>query len=157
MKSWPQALQDGLLTGSIASVCSATVLAVCGKIESGSAAGPNNGPSQWIWGEGAAYERRATWRHTAVGYAIHHATSIFWATLHEKLLRSQNGMESNAGLVAKGATTAALACFVDYQLTPRRLQPGFDKQLSRGSLFFVYAAFALGLALGAQVIRRRAA
>jgi hypothetical protein len=101
--------------------------------------------------------RRATWRHTAVGYAIHHATSIFWATLHEKLLRSQNEMESNASLIAKGATTAALACFVDYQVTPRRLQPGFDKQLSRRSLFFVYAAFALGLALGAQVIRRPAA
>jgi len=157
MKSWPQALQDGVLTGSIASVCSATVLALCGKIESGSAAGPNNGPSQWIWGEGAAYERRATWRHTAVGYAIHHATSIFWATLHEKLLRSQSAAESNASLVAKGAATAAVACFVDYQLTPRRLQPGFDKQLSRSSLFFVYAAFAFGLALGAQVKRRSAA
>ena len=157
MKSWPQALQDGLLTGSIASVCSATVLALCGKIESGSAAGPNNGPSQWIWGEGAAYVRRATWRNTAVGYAIHHATSIFWATLHEKLLRSQNVKESNVSLVAKGAATAALACFVDYQVTPRRLQPGFDKQLSRSSLFFVYGAFALGLALAAQIKRRSAA
>jgi hypothetical protein len=157
MKSWPQALKNGMLTGSIASVCSATVLALCGKIESGSAAGPNNGPSQWIWGEGAAYDRRATWRHTAMGYAIHHATSVFWATLHEKLLRSQNQMESNGSLVAKGAATAALACFVDYKVTPRRLQPGFDKQLSRVSLFFVYAAFGLGLALGAQVNRRCAA
>mgnify|MGYP006154148737 CR=1 FL=1 len=37
------------------------------------------------------------------------------------------------------------ANFVDYKLTPRRLQPGFEAQLSKKSLFLVYAAFAVGL------------
>ena len=35
-------------------------------------------------GEGEAFTRRATLKHTAVGYTIHHASSIFWALLHER-------------------------------------------------------------------------
>jgi hypothetical protein len=155
MKSWQRALQDAVFSGSVASLSSAAALALCGKLEGTTAAGPLNGPSQWIWGEQAAYRQRATLRHTAVGYAIHHATSIFWATLHEKILSSENARESAAQRLAKGATTAAVACFVDYQLTPQRLQPGFEKQLSRHSLFFVYAAFAVGLAVTSQIRRSR--
>jgi uncharacterized membrane protein len=48
-------------------------------------------------------------------------------------------------LACAGATTL-LAAFVDYVLTPRRLQPGFDKHLSIPSIAAVYAAFGLGLA-----------
>jgi hypothetical protein len=153
MKSWQQAFEDALISGTAASLCSAAALAICGKIERDTAAGPNNGPSQWVWGEGAAYERRATLRHTAVGYAIHHAMSIFWATLHEKLQRSHNEHEPIEKIFAKCAATAGAACFVDYQLTPRRLRPGFEKQLSRRSLFVVYASFAAGLAIGQSLKR----
>jgi hypothetical protein len=45
---------------------------------------------------------------------------------------------------------------VDYKLTPRRLQPGFEAQLSKKSLVYVYAAFAIGLAIGARITARRA-
>jgi hypothetical protein len=44
---------------------------------------------------------------------------------------------------------------VDYGLTPRRLQPGFDKQLSLPSMVVVYAAFAAGLVLSDALYRRR--
>jgi hypothetical protein len=58
-------------------------------------------------------------------------------------------------VVAAAAATAATASFVDYQLTPKRLEPGFDKQLSRRSLAMVYAAFAAGLAIAAMAGRPR--
>jgi hypothetical protein len=154
MVSWKQALRAALLSGSIASVCSALALAVCGRIERGTAAGPNNGPSQWIWGEAAAYERRATVRHTLVGYAIHHLMSVGWALLHEKYLVRGIPPRSSTHGIALGAVTAATASFVDYRIARGRLQPGFDKQLSRKSLFMVYTAFALGLAAAGAITSR---
>jgi hypothetical protein len=154
MLSWKHAIRRGAVSGTIASLLSALALAVCGRIESGTAAGPNNGPSQWVWGRRAARVRRATWRHTAVGYAIHHLMSIGWATLHEKQVASPTPAPF-ASHLGRGALTAATACFVDYQVAPRRLQPGFDQQLSRKSLFVVYAAFAVGLALGGAIRERR--
>jgi hypothetical protein len=148
MASWKAAFGRALITGTTASVLSAAMLAICGRIERGTAAGPNNGPSQWIWGEHAAYERRATLRNTAVGYAIHHLMSIGWATLHEKHAVDPTAGKSLARRLAECAATSAFACFVDYRIAPRRLRPGFEKQLGKTSLFLVYAAFAVGLAAG---------
>jgi hypothetical protein len=48
----------------------------------------------------------------------------------------------------------AIASFVDYQLTPPRLRPGFETHLSRGELVGVFAAFGVGLALGAVLNRQ---
>jgi hypothetical protein len=136
--TWREAFRRGALSGTVASLLSTAALAFCGRLAAGTAAGPLNGPSQWIWGERAAHVRRATWRHTALGYVIHHLMSVGWATLHEKHF-------------AHPALTSAAAAFVDYRVVPRRFGPGFEKQLGRPSLFVVYAAFALGLALGRGV------
>ena len=78
-----QLATDAVVSGSAASVASAAALMACSKLHEGSAAGGLNGPSQWLWGESEAYTREATLRHTLAGYAIHHATSIFWGVLHE--------------------------------------------------------------------------
>jgi hypothetical protein len=122
------------------------VLAAGGKLEQGSAAGPLNGPSQWLWGEREAYTRTATLRHTLVGYCIHHCTSIFWAALHETV-HPQSQPRTAVRHFANAGATAALAYFVDYHLTPRRLQPGFEKHVGSAAMFAGYAAFAGGLAL----------
>jgi hypothetical protein len=153
MLTWKQAVYRGAIGGTLASVLSALALAACGRLESGTAAGPVNGPSQWLWGKQAARVRRASWRHTAVGYAIHHLMSVGWATVHEKQVASPIPVPF-ASHLGRGAVTAAVACFVDYQVAPRRLQPGFEQQLSRKSLLLVYAAFAVGLALGSAAQRR---
>jgi hypothetical protein len=71
--------------------------------------------------------------------------SIFWAVLYEKLRRRALPLV----VVPPAAATAVAACVVDTCLTPDRLTPGFEKRLSRGSLLFVYAAFAAGLAVSA--------
>ncbi len=145
--TWREAFDRALVSGSTASLLSAVALAACGKIECGTPFGPQNGPSQWVWGERAAYRRDASLRHTAVGYGIHHMSSLLWATLHEKHVARLVRDKPFAAKLAAAGLTALVANVVDFQLTPRRLKPGFEKQLSRKSLFAVYAAFALGLAL----------
>src|SRR5688572_23695865 len=142
------AVRAALLSGTLANLVSAVVLAVCSKREEGSAAGALNGPSQWVWGEEEAYTRRATLRHTAVGYAIHHLTSIGWATVHEHTIGKSRGPKGLLRLGAEAAATATIAYIVDYHVTPSRFRPGFKKHLGPRSIFAVYASFAAGLAAG---------
>lgn len=148
MTTWKQAGHRALYTGGAAAMLSALTLAICGKIERNAPGAPLNGPSQWVWGERAAYRRRPSLRHTLLGYCIHHIASVGWATLHEKHFASRVRGRGVLPHLAAGAATATLSCFVDFKVARGRLQPGFDKQLSRTSLAFVYASFGLGLALG---------
>jgi hypothetical protein len=144
--SWATAARRALVSGSIASLLSTATLAACGRIENRNAAGPINGPSQWLWGRRAARARRPSLRHTLVGHAVHHVCACGWALVHERFLQGKPNDPASARM-AKAAATAALAAFVDYRVTPKRFQPGFDVHLAKPSLFAAYAAFALGLAL----------
>ena len=143
-------MPNPLLSGSLASIFSAAALALCGRAELDDPCAPLNGPSQWVWGRHAKYRNGFTLRHTLVGYAVHHAASIFWAAFYERLRARQ---APHAQLEA-AAATSALAAFVDYRCTPRRFRPGFEKRLSRKSLVLVYGAFALGLAAASARGRR---
>jgi hypothetical protein len=150
-------LKDALLSGSSASIASAAVLAACSKYETGSAAAGMNGPSQWIWGRReAARANRASLKHTAIGYLIHHATSVFWAVLYERAFgrRMREQGVSTLQIAATAAATTAAAYVVDYQFTPKRLQPGFEQHVGPSSMFATYAGFALGLAV-MTLLRRR--
>src|SRR5688572_23653576 len=150
MQTWKHATRQALISGATASVLSTVVLAACGQIENRKAAGPINGPSQWVYGRWAARMRNPSWRHTLVGFAIHHLMSTGWALLHERVFGANKSAQSRGARLRRAAATAVTANFVDYQLTPKRLQPGFETQLSRKSLFLVYAAFAIGLTVVAR-------
>jgi hypothetical protein len=141
-----------LLPGTCAALASAAALAWTGRRETGSAAAPLNAPSQWLWGRGAPYRDDVTWRHTAVGLAIHHSASLLWGVLFELFRR--RAPRDVPGVVASAVTTAAIANVVDFQLTPERLKPGYEKRLSRRALFVAYAAFAAGLAAGGLLSSR---
>jgi hypothetical protein len=149
---WPRAARDAIASGSAASIASAVVLSICSAIEEDAPAGALNGPSQWLWGDAEAFTRRATLKHTAVGYLIHHASSIFWALLHERTFGSAS--KGAARRCLQAAATTAAAYVVDYHLTPRRLRPGFRKHLGPVSMLAAYAAFAGGLA-AAAIVRER--
>jgi hypothetical protein len=147
MKTWKQAMHDGAVSGSIASLLSTAVLAVQGQRETGSPFAPTNAISHWIWGDHAAAHDEANKRHTLIGYGIHHAASTLWAVCYEKwfgdLMQKKNIIPAAAGAMA----VSGLACFVDYQMTPRRLRPGYEMRLSRSSLFWVYGAVGAGFLL----------
>jgi hypothetical protein len=143
---WKDAARDALVSGTSASVASALMLTACSAIERGRPAAGINAPSQWVWGRREGYARRASLRHTAIGYAIHHATSIFWAVFYERAFGARRGPKSTARILAEAAAMSVGAFVVDYGLTPKRFQPGFEKHLSPPAMVAVYAAFALGLA-----------
>jgi hypothetical protein len=175
MKTWRQAIRDGVVSGGIAAAISATVLAMRGKHENGSLLGPVNAVSHWIWGDEAAQHDAPSSRYSLLGYAIHHSASTLWATLYERWFgehADRNATEradSQVGhpadsharaneigkALASGLAVSALACFVDYKMTPYRLQPGYEMRLSKKSLLIVYAAFGLGLALRGLVTHSR--
>ena len=149
------ALRTGLIAGATASVVSTLALALAGRRETGSAAAPTNAISHWLWrGEAFAVDR-PTLRHTAVGYAIHHLSSTFWAVLYAWLHGNRREAQTVPKAVAGATVAAALACLVDYKATPKRLTPGFEHRLSTGAMALVYGAFAVGLAAGCLAANKR--
>jgi hypothetical protein len=152
MKPWNDALRDALVTGTAASLLSTAALMACGHAETRRPLAPTNAISHWYWGDRATRENRFSFRHTILGYLTHHGASVFWAVWYEKLFGARRRTQPSAAVMGDAASIAALAYFVDYRLTPRRLMPGYEKRLSHRSLFAVYASFAAGLALGGALL-----
>jgi len=152
MKPWRRALRDALVSGTTASLTSTAVLMTCGAHEAGHALAPTNAISHWYWGDGAARRNRFSWRHTALGYATHHGASVFWAFFYDMLFGNRRTEKPAPVVLSEAAAIAALACFVDYRLTPRRLMPGYEQRIGRPALAAVYASFAAGLALGGALL-----
>lgn len=153
-KTWSSAILNGLVSGAVASVVSTIALSILGKAELGKSAAPVNGPSQWIWGRHAPYQDHFSLRYTIIGYAIHHAASVFWAIWYEKLRQQLPTAKSTAAVLAPAVATTTAAYAVDFHFTPKRLTPGFEHRLSQSSLLIVYGTFALGLAATALVARQ---
>ena len=143
---------QALLAGSVASVLSAGALTLAGRRENRSGAAPINAVSHWYWGDEALRRRRIDLAHTATGYSIHHGASVFWAGLFAWVARYRPVLRTPGGIAWGSLATSALACFVDFRLTPERLTPGFEHRLSRPALAAIYATFAIGLAVGALAV-----
>lgn len=147
-------LRTGLIAGTLASLASTAALMLCGRREAGSAAAPTNSTSHWLWGDEALEVYRPTLRHTALGYATHHASAIFWALLYAWLHTERRPPQSVPAALASAGAATAVACTIDYTITPRRLTPGFEHHLSKGSMTMVYGLFAVGLAAGCLLAQR---
>ena len=154
MPTWKQAFREGAVSGSLASVLSAAYLAWAGQ-RRGQPAAPVNAVSHWIFGDRALHEDEPSLMHTLGGYLIHHTASIFWGVLHAKAWGAREQAKDPIPAVAGAGTAASVACFVDYQLTPKRLTPGFEHRLGRPEMANVYAFFALGIAIGSLVMKKR--
>ena len=151
---WGKTIRKAMVSGAVASVLSTISLAILGKSELDRTAAPVNGPSQWIWGRHAPFQNRFSWQYTVVGYAIHHAASVFWAIFHEKHLEQLDPEEGSGALIVPAIVTTAAAYVIDFYVVPKRLSAGFEQRLSKGALFIVYGTFALGLAGGALINRQ---
>jgi hypothetical protein len=154
MDNWKRVVVKGMVPGALASLTSTAALALRAKQESGSMFGGANAISHWLWGDKAFYRDEPSWKYTLVGYGIHHASSLFWAAIFEQVAEKVLDRKSVGVTTAAAAATAAVACFVDYNMTPKRLHPGYEERVSRKSLALVYGAFAVGLAAGAYLNHR---
>ena len=140
-------LAPGVLAGAAAGICSLLALAVRGRVELKSAVAPVNAPSHWLWGDAALRQRKWSWRYTGAGLAVHQASAVMWGLWH-----ARRSSQPPAPL-RDAAVTTATAALVYLALTPRRFTPGFEQRLSPRGLAWVYAAFAVGLALGSRAGR----
>ena len=154
MEDWKTATNRGMVSGACASLLSTVALAALGKGEAGSMFAPTNAISHWFWGDKATRRDAASLRYTLTGYLIHHASATFWAVLLERFMGEKLNSKTLASTLPASLAASAVACFVDYQMTPQRLKPGYEQRLSRPSLAIVYGAFAIGLAAGALGSRR---
>lgn len=146
---WRTAIRRGVVTGSCASLASTLTLMALSQAETGSPWAAANATSHWLWRDQAYACNRPSLRYTGSGYAIHHAASVFWAIVQQKLA----GQPRTRGqALAMGLGTAVVANFVDYLLTPKRLTPGYEARLSRKALALTYVMFGLGLVAGMKTL-----
>jgi hypothetical protein len=146
MKTWSEALRDGAISGSLASIASTAVLAACSELENGTPYAPSNATSHCFWGNKAMRQDGPSVRYTATGYGVHHLSAVFWASLYEKLFGQEADRGNTTPALVGGGAVAALACLVDYQLTPPRLRPGYEERLSKTALALVYGALGVSFA-----------
>lgn len=146
-------LQNGLVTGLLASVSTSVTAAVCGQREEHNPVAPVNAVSHIAWGDEAFHQEEVSTKYTLTGAALNTAAVTSWALLHEWLCGEVSKRNLGTALLG-GATVSTLAYLVDYHVVPERLTPGFEKRLSGQSLFAIYATLALTLGLGSFLGKR---
>lgn len=146
---WGGLLRRAVGSGTIAAAASGLAFALLARRRTGSLASAPNATSHVLWGESAGRCHEVDLRHTAAGVAIHHASTVFWATGFEWLLARRRPPHP---LTAAAAVTT-VAYLVDYHLMPKRLTPGFEIHLPARSMGGIYAALGAGLALAALMRR----
>lgn len=148
-------LRRALVSGTVAGVTTAVTAALTARAQGMPAAAPINAVSHVVWAGDAT--RKNTWsgKYTLLGFAINHASAIFWATLYEALIAGRSAGRSTAEKLAAGALTSAVAYVTDYHLMPDRLTPGYEKRLSKRGLAPIFAALALSLPLRSLLDPRR--
>ena len=155
LTKWRRSLAQGVVAGSLASMLSIAGATFASRRQTGSGAAATNAISHWLWGNESLYRNRTTLTYTGVGYATHHAASVFWGTLYAVAAHDRPATRTPAGIALGALATSAFAAVVDYQVIPKRFTPGFEHRLSTGAMVGVYALLALGLGAGALAMRNR--
>jgi hypothetical protein len=137
-----------LITATPASAATTAVVSACGLLERGNSVAPLNAVSHIMWGDSATRQDDLSLQHTGAGVVLNTLAVTSWAGVYEAVFgnRARGGSISTA--ILGGIATSALAYVTDYYIVPRRLTPGFEKQLSPLSMFAVYTTLALSLPLG---------
>jgi hypothetical protein len=143
---------SAVITGTVAGVVSTAALAVLANAEGKSAPAPTNSTSHWLHGDNAGRYERIDLTHSAVGFATHQVSAVFWAFPFQAWLASRPPRSAKE-LLRDAAVMSAIAAAVDYGVTPKRLTPGWELTLSKGSMAAAFASLAIGLATGALVSR----
>ena len=155
MKSWKDIALDALATGKLATVATATTVAICGKAEQNNSVAPINAISHIVFGEEAAKQDQASLKYTGTGLVLHDAACTSWAALHEQFFGSAVDKGNVPSAFLGGGLISLLAYITDYHLVPKRLTPGMEKRLSNRSLLLMYSVLALSLAFGSLLNAKR--
>jgi hypothetical protein len=137
-----QLLRRALVSGTAVSVLTTVALAATAAVRGQGATRPVNATSHWVHGPSAGRVRGGDARHTLVGYATHHAASVFWAAMFEWL----RARRPHASPLGDALMTSAIAAFVDYGIVPKRLTPGWELVVPKRPIAFAYVMMAFALA-----------
>lgn len=154
MQDWGGTLRLAMVSGAAGSVASSVALALLARAEGKGALQPVNSTSHWLNGTRAATRKDADVAHTAVGYATHHAATVFWAVIFERWIGPRRPL-SPSSMLRDALAISAIAAAVDYGATPKRFTPGWEFVLSKQSMAVAYGAMALGLAAGSLMTQPR--
>lgn len=154
MKTWREAMRDSIIPGTVAGLTTLATIAARGRKDTDSAIAPINASSHAIWGDKAAGVEATTIRHTVPGVIFNVAGAAWWALVFEKLFGTAVGRRGFPAALLGSTATAGLAYLVDYHVIPRRLTPGWEHRVSRGSLFMTLGAMATGLTVGTMLTRQ---
>jgi hypothetical protein len=147
----PDFLMSALKSGAIATSATTLALSALGALSRRDPAGPINAVSKMLFGDEEADKAEGfDAKHTLVGAALNSAAVTMWAGLHEALF-GRFARKGPGQALASGALVSGLAYVVDYHVVPKRLTPGFEKKLSKGGMFTIYAVLAASFALGAYL------
>lgn len=144
------ALFNILETGFLAGLLTTLAVMIFAALERESPFAPVNAISHIAFGDRAFHVTRAKGRFTITGTILNFIALMMWAGLQELiywLTGWSSAMLGYAWLVA--LIVAVIAYVVDFYVVPKRLTPGFERVLSRRSLYFTYLVLALGLVVGA--------
>ena len=147
MASGPSLAFDTIAAGAGATAATSVAILALGHQRDASAWAPLNAVSHIAYGDAAALHTELSARYTGAGAAINSAAMIAWAAVYAGAMRLQP-RPAWPTAIATGVAVSAVAYVTDYHVVPRRLTPGFEKRLSGGSLFLIYATLAIGLAAG---------
>lgn len=153
MDDWAKIGVSAAVTGVVAGVVSAVALGALARVEGKGVLQPNNATSHWLHGDEAAEHDEADISHAVVGQLTHQASAMLWALVLEAW-HAVRPPRHAGDLVCDASAVSAIAAGVDYGVVPRRLTPGWELVLSKGSLAATYGALALGLAAGSLVSQR---
>ena len=150
MAGWSAALRRALVSGTCASVTSSVALALLARAEGKGALQPVNATSHWLNGPQAASFEGLDLGRTGVGYATHHAATVFWAVFFERWVAARRPLGA-LSMLRDALALSAVAAAVDYGATPKRFTPGWEFVLPKRSMAAAYVAMAAGLAVGTWV------
>ena len=136
-------LSRALISSALSAVATTAAALVLSAKDTGHAAAALNATSHMVWGEKVGKFDEADYQHTVVGGALNAGAVALWSTIHALFPKP----ESTLAKLRNAAFVAAAAYVTDYYIVPKRMTPGFEKRLSKTSLFGMYAALAASLVL----------
>ncbi len=145
-------LRYSLFAGLGAAVASTAAIMILARAERKPVWRPINATSHWLWGDEAGLREEADWAHTAPGLLTNHAAALFWGSIFGAFLATRPPRQPMQ-MLRDASAVGLLATIVDYGLVPRRLTPGWELALSRGSVAASLGAMSLGLWAGGMVAR----
>ncbi len=143
------AIYNIMATGLVAGSLTTVAVMIFATLERKSPFFPVNAISHMAFGD-KAFVSRPSSKFSTTGLILNLVAIISWAAVQEGLFWL-TGWPSHSLAYAWLAAliVTAVAYVVDFYIVPKRLTPGFERVLSRRSLYFTYLVLALGLAVGA--------